>query len=72
VAPEANFFDVGGHSLLAVELAARVQRDTGVRLNLLDIASGTLASLAMQLAPPAPAAAAGFGARLRRLLGLHG
>ncbi|HEV2622968.1 MAG TPA: non-ribosomal peptide synthetase, partial [Frateuria sp.] len=69
VAAEANFFDVGGHSLLAVELAARVQRDTGVRLNLLDIASGTLASLAVQLAPPA---AAGFGARLRRLLGLHG
>ena len=72
VAPQDNFFDVGGHSLLAVELATRVQRETGVRLNLLDIASSTLAALAGQL--PEPAAAGPhtpFGHRLRRLLGLH-
>ncbi|HEX8778268.1 MAG TPA: phosphopantetheine-binding protein, partial [Rhodanobacter sp.] len=72
VAPQDNFFDVGGHSLLAVELAARVQRETGVRLNLLDIASSTLAALAGQL--PEPAAAAQndhFGYRLRRLLRLR-
>jgi amino acid adenylation domain-containing protein len=44
-----NFFDVGGHSLLAVEFTARVQRETGVRLNLLHVASSTLASLATEL-----------------------
>ena len=49
VVPSDNFFDIGGHSLLAVELVTRVQRDTGVRLNLLDIATGTLASLATEL-----------------------
>ena len=73
VAPQDNFFDVGGHSLLAVELAARVQRETGVRLNLLDIASGTLATLAGQLPESAAAGpqAAPLGHRLRRLLGLR-
>jgi hypothetical protein len=44
-----NFFDVGGHSLLAVEFTARVQRETGVRLNLLHVATSTLASLATEL-----------------------
>ena len=76
VAPQDNFFDVGGHSLLAVEMALRVQRETGVRLNLLDIAGGTLATLAMQLPVPGetPAEAAKnppVGNRLRRLLGLR-
>jgi hypothetical protein len=55
-----------------VEFATRVQRETGVRIHLLDIATGTLASLAREL-PDADATAAGapsFGARLRRLLGL--
>jgi hypothetical protein len=68
-----NFFDVGGHSLLAVEFATRVQRETGVRIHLLDIATGTLASLARELPETAATAAPGtpsFGARLRRLLGL--
>jgi hypothetical protein len=67
-----NFFDVGGHSLLAVEFATRVQRETGVRIHLLDIATGTLASLARELPETAAATAPGtpsFGARLRRLLG---
>jgi acyl carrier protein len=64
-----NFFDLGGHSLMAMELAAQVRRDTGVRLNLLDIATGNLASLAANLpeqgdgASPAPS----LGSRLRRL-----
>jgi hypothetical protein len=44
-----NFFDVGGHSLLAVEFTARVQRETGTRLSLLHVATGTLASLATEL-----------------------
>ena len=44
-----NFFDIGGYSLLAVELATRVRRETGTRLNLLRIATATLESLAMDL-----------------------
>jgi aryl carrier-like protein len=76
VLPEDNFFDVGGHSLLAMELTARVRRETGVRINLLDIATGTLAALAAALpeggtAPqPQPAPRKAISARLRHLLGL--
>jgi non-ribosomal peptide synthetase component F len=67
-----NFFDVGGHSLLAVEMAARVRQDTGIALNLLDIANGTLGMLAAELdaAPAAPATKAGFS--LRKLFGRAG
>jgi amino acid adenylation domain-containing protein len=46
VAPDDNFFDAGGHSMLAVKLVNRVHADTGVRLNLLMLASSTLAQLA--------------------------
>jgi acyl carrier protein len=67
-----NFFDVGGHSLMAVEMATRVQRETGVRLNLLDIANGTLATLAAELAA-APSASNDHRAPLaQRLRGLFG
>ena len=44
-----NFFDIGGHSLLAVEFTTRVHRETGVRLSLLAVATSTLASLATEL-----------------------
>ena len=68
-----NFFDIGGHSLMAVELVARVQGATGVQLNLLDIANGTLGTLAAELA--AHTANAGHpakrGLRLRKLFGLR-
>ncbi|WP_430390360.1 amino acid adenylation domain-containing protein [Dyella sp. 20L07] len=68
-----NFFDIGGHSLLAVEMASRVQRDTGVRLNLLDIANGTLSTLAAELAtttsPTQSERPAPLGKRLRSLFG---
>jgi acyl carrier protein len=68
-----NFFDIGGHSLMAVELVARVQRATGVQLNLLDIANGTLGTLAAELATHT--ANAGHpvkrGLRLRKLFGLR-
>jgi len=70
-----NFFDVGGHSLLATEMVARVRRETGVRLNLLDVATGTLASLAVELpdaeARQAAPASPSLGGRLRRLFGLR-
>ncbi|MFZ2237391.1 MAG: amino acid adenylation domain-containing protein [Dokdonella sp.] len=49
VADDDNFFEIGGHSLLAVEMATQVQKDTKVRMNLLMIATGTLGSLAAKL-----------------------
>ncbi|MBB3228584.1 amino acid adenylation domain-containing protein [Luteibacter sp. Sphag1AF] len=49
VHPGDNFFDLGGHSLLAVDMANRVRQGTGVQLNLLDIANGTLGTLAAEL-----------------------
>ncbi|MDQ0008003.1 amino acid adenylation domain-containing protein [Luteibacter jiangsuensis] len=66
-----NFFDVGGHSLLAVDMAVRIQKLTGVQLNLLDIANGTLGTLAAELAVAIPAATAPATKRglLSRLLG---
>jgi amino acid adenylation domain-containing protein len=51
-----NFFDVGGHSLLAVDMAQRVQKLTGIQMNLLDIANGTLGTLAADLAMATPTA----------------
>lgn len=50
--PDDNFFDLGGHSMLAVKMANRVQQDTGVRLNLLMLASSTLGQLAETLPVP--------------------
>ncbi|KRF02129.1 hypothetical protein ASG87_11660 [Frateuria sp. Soil773] len=63
-----NFFDAGGHSLMAVEMAERVRREAGVQLNLLDIANGTLGTLAAELAA-AQARPATLGQRLGRLFG---
>jgi acyl-coenzyme A synthetase/AMP-(fatty) acid ligase len=68
-----NFLDLGGHSLLAVQFASRVRRETGVSLRLLNVATGTLATLAAEL--PAPDAAStratekSLWSRLRRRLG---
>ncbi|GLQ46116.1 hypothetical protein GCM10007862_11670 [Dyella lipolytica] len=70
VRPADNFFDAGGHSLLAIDMAARVRRETGVRLNLLSIATGTLATLASELPESIadkPARPTTLGGRLRRL-----
>jgi amino acid adenylation domain-containing protein len=69
-----NFFDVGGHSLMAVDLAERVKRETGVQLNLLDIANGTLGTLAAGLGAAQAAQTnqpAKLGERLRHLFGRH-
>ena len=44
-----NFFDLGGHSMLAVQMASRVARDTGVKIRLLDLATRTLEQIAMTL-----------------------
>jgi amino acid adenylation domain-containing protein len=68
-----NFVDIGGHSLLAVEFANRVQRETGVRIALLDVATSTLAALAAELPEMKAVAGSGdasLGMRLRRLFGI--
>jgi len=63
-----NFFELGGDSLLAVDMMARVERDTGVRLSVLAIATGTLETLAQQIARGTPARG-GWFARLRGAFG---
>ena len=49
VQPGDNFFDAGGHSMLAVQMTDRVYRETGVRLNMMRLASWTLSQLAAEL-----------------------
>lgn len=73
--PDDNFFDLGGHSMLAVQMINRVMRDTGLRIKLIRLGTATLTQIAADLSaasitrtsPP------GFGGRvgigLRRLLG---
>ncbi len=75
-----NFFDAGGHSLLALTLATRVEKQLGVKLSLLAIAHGSLGALAAQIESAeqggagAPSAAEAqrsqrLGARVARLFG---
>lgn len=74
--PEDNFFDLGGHSMLAVQMANRVARDTGARIKLIRLGSESLAQVAASLpamkTPPAPPSGMGarLGTGLRRLLRL--
>src|SRR5205085_1104075 len=65
-----NFFDLGGHSLLAMTAAMRIERDTGIRLNVRRLIFETLEQLAHieQDADSQPAAAK-RGGWLRRLIG---
>ncbi len=61
-----NFFDLGGHSLIAIRLMSRLQRELGVRLQLTDIfdapSLGTLSKLVEAGMPAAVAAAPGVAA----------
>ncbi|MDB5969250.1 MAG: glutamate-semialdehyde -aminomutase [Hydrocarboniphaga sp.] len=43
---DERFLDVGGHSLLAVQMAARLQTELGVKLSLREAMTGTLAQIA--------------------------
>jgi len=47
--PGDNFFDLGGHSMLAVQMVNRVAADTGVRLKLVRLGSQSLEQLAQDL-----------------------
>ncbi len=44
-----KFFDIGGHSLLSIQMIARVERETGYRFNLREILMNTLGQLASKL-----------------------
>jgi hypothetical protein len=64
VGPDDNFFDLGGHSMLAVQMANRVKADTGARIQLMTLASQTLAQIAAELPAVAKTPSTGFGARI--------
>jgi len=76
VEPGDNFFDLGGNSMLAVQMADRIFRDTGVRIKLMRFAVQNLQEVAEEL--PATIGGgdddSGVGARLvggmKRLFGL--
>lgn len=74
--PDDNFFDLGGHSMLAVQMVNRVARETGVQLKLIRLGAETLSQLAADLpaegASPPPSAGKGgrFTSGLRKLFGL--
>ena len=58
-----NFFDLGGHSLLAVRVAARMERELGLRIDLRRMTYESLSQLAASASrpvapPPSPAATA--------------
>lgn len=57
VAAGDNFFDLGGNSMLAVQAAEQVYRDTGVRIKLMRFALQDLSEIAADL--PSDAAQAG-------------
>jgi amino acid adenylation domain-containing protein len=65
-----NFFDLGGHSLMAMTMVAKVEKATGVRLNFLKIANSSLRVLAAGLPEEfKPHEPSGVGDRLRGLFG---
>lgn len=47
--PGDNFFDLGGNSMLGVQMAERVARDTGLRIKLVRLASQNLDQIAADL-----------------------
>jgi len=49
VGPDDNFFELGGNSMLALRMIVRVEQATGMRFNLIKLASGTVHSLAAEL-----------------------
>lgn len=67
VVPSDNFFDLGGNSLQAVQMADRVARETGVRLKLMSLATLSLAQLAAELPAERQQPRKGMGALLKFL-----
>jgi acyl carrier protein len=70
VSADANFFDVGGHSLLAMKVIARIEAALGLRLNprvlMLDTLQQMAAACDRQRGAPVPSA--GESPRLARAI----
>lgn len=67
VAPTDNFFDLGGNSMLAIQMAERVEKETGYRIKLMRLAVQSAAQIAADLPRLDPGAQAqGLGGRLMR------
>ncbi|SCX96952.1 hybrid non-ribosomal peptide synthetase/type I polyketide synthase [Desulfoluna spongiiphila] len=62
-----NFFDAGGHSLLAIRVIARVLKETGVRLSPRDIFLNTLGQIAARYPFAESGDGNGPGNKLRQL-----
>jgi len=62
-----NFFDAGGHSLLAIRVIARVLKETGVRLSPRDIFLNTLGQIAARYPFAGAGDRKGPGNKLRQL-----
>jgi amino acid adenylation domain-containing protein len=74
VGSDDNFFDLGGHSMLAVQMANRVARDTGTRIRLISLATQTVSQVAADLpdaeAPTEPIARRSLVHDVMRMFGL--
>jgi hypothetical protein len=67
VGPQDNFFDLGGNSMLAVQMSSRVAKDTGVRIQLMRLAATNLVQIAADLPSHiVPEQRGGVGARMAR------
>ena len=49
VKPSDNFFDVGGNSMLAVQMSERVAKETGYRIKLMQLAAQSASEIATDL-----------------------
>ena len=67
-----NFFDLGGNSLAAVESATALERQTGVRISPVAIASQTLAQVAAMYQERTATPSGGLIPALRRLVARRG
>lgn len=73
VQPSDNFFDIGGNSMLAIQMSERVVKETGVRIKLMQLAVLSLGEIAAELPDDAAPGARSSGSRLvghvKRLFG---
>ncbi|UTA53629.1 amino acid adenylation domain-containing protein [Lysobacter soli] len=69
VRAQDNFFDLGGNSMLAVQMSGRVAKDTGVRIQLMRLAATNLAQIAADLPMHiAREERSGMGSRMARTM----
>ncbi|MET3929683.1 amino acid adenylation domain-containing protein [Lysobacter sp. OAE881] len=69
VRAQDNFFDLGGNSMLAVQMSSRVAKDTGVRIQLMRLAATNLAQIAADLPMNiAREERSGMGSRMARTM----